>query len=109
MNHKDEEYILETTGGPKKVFRQRRRRNPFYQKPRIKGSTKINDRWYLALVIELTKARKEQRLTQAALAKKLKTKQSAVSAFEQQLTNPSLAFLARYVKALGKNILFTLK
>ena len=40
-------------------------------------------------------------LTQAQLAKKLGTRQSAISRLEHGSYNPSLAFLAKLAKALG--------
>ncbi len=49
----------------------------------------------------LIKARIEQGLTQAELAKKLKTKQSVLSRVENAKTTPTLSFLKRLAKVLG--------
>lgn len=49
----------------------------------------------------LIKARIEQGLTQAQLAKKLKTKQSVLSRVENAKTTPTLSFLKRLAKVLG--------
>jgi len=46
-------------------------------------------------------ARLSQGLTQAALAKKLKTKQSAISRLERGASSPSLSFLEKIAAALG--------
>jgi ribosome-binding protein aMBF1 (putative translation factor) len=48
----------------------------------------------------LIKKRLESGLTQAALAQKIKTKQSAISRLESGNYNPSLAFLQKVAKAL---------
>lgn len=49
----------------------------------------------------LIKARIEQGLTQAQLAKKLKTKQSVLSRVENAKTTPTLSFLKRLANVLG--------
>lgn len=46
-------------------------------------------------------ARLSQGLTQADLAKKLKTKQSAISRLESGMSSPSLSFLEKIAFALG--------
>lgn len=48
----------------------------------------------------LIKKRLERGLTQTALARKIKTKQSAISRLESGNYNPSLAFLQKVAKAL---------
>ncbi len=52
----------------------------------------------------LIKARIEKRLTQAQLAKKLKTRQSVVSRAESGQTTPSLSFLKRLATALDTSL-----
>lgn len=52
----------------------------------------------------LIKARIEKRLTQAQLAKKLKTRQSVVSRVESGQTTPSLSFLKRLASALDTSL-----
>ena len=47
------------------------------------------------------RARIEKGLTQAQLAKKLKTKQSVISRVESAQTTPSLSFLKRLAQALN--------
>jgi ribosome-binding protein aMBF1 (putative translation factor) len=54
-----------------------------------------------ALVDALVKARARQGLTQAQLAKKVGTKQSAIARFESGKSNPSLAFIRKLSHALG--------
>ncbi len=55
----------------------------------------------IQLIIE---KRLEQGLTQAALARKLGTKQSAISRLERGGYNPSLTFLRRLAKALDTEL-----
>ena len=52
----------------------------------------------------LIRARIEKRLTQAQLAKKLKTKQSVISRVESGLTTPSLSFLKRLAEVLDTSL-----
>ena len=49
-------------------------------------------------------ARVKKRLTQAQLAKKLKTKQSVMSRVESGKTTPSLSFLKRLASVLGTSL-----
>jgi ribosome-binding protein aMBF1 (putative translation factor) len=56
-------------------------------------------------VIEaIIKARAKYGLTQADLAKKIGTKQSAISRLESGTYNPSLAFLKKLAKALNAKL-----
>ena len=52
----------------------------------------------------LIKLRIEKGLTQAQLAKKLKTKQSVISRVEGAQTTPSLSFLKRLAQALNVSL-----
>ncbi len=52
----------------------------------------------------LIRARIEKRLTQAQLAKKLKTKQSVISRVESGQTTPSLSFLKRLAEVLDTSL-----
>jgi DNA-binding XRE family transcriptional regulator len=56
------------------------------------------------LVRMLIKKRLEQKMTQAQLAKKIGTKQSAVSRLEQGSYNPSINFLKKVSKALNAEL-----
>ena len=56
------------------------------------------------LIQSIIEKRLKQGLTQAELAKKLNTKQSAISRLERGDYNPSLAFLDRLAKALGTKL-----
>jgi ribosome-binding protein aMBF1 (putative translation factor) len=49
----------------------------------------------------IIRARIKNKLTQAQLAKKLKTRQSVISRFESMNTTPSLSFLKRLAAALN--------
>lgn len=56
------------------------------------------------LIQLIVERRLKQGLTQAELAKKLNTKQSAISRLERGDYNPSLAFLGRLAKALDAKL-----
>ena len=56
------------------------------------------------LVQMIIRERVKQGLTQAQLANKLGTKQSAISRLEQGTVNPSLSFLRRLAKALNTKL-----
>jgi len=49
-------------------------------------------------------ARLEQNMTQAELAKRADTKQSNISRFESGNYNPSVEFLQKIARALGKSL-----
>jgi ribosome-binding protein aMBF1 (putative translation factor) len=48
-------------------------------------------------------------MTQGQLAKKLGTKQSAVSRLERQLVNPTVSFLSRLATVFGKKLVIEFK
>ena len=53
---------------------------------------------------QVIKARKEQNITQAELAKRVGTQKSNISRFESGNYNPSLDFLTKVAESLGKNV-----
>lgn len=53
---------------------------------------------------QVIKARQEQHITQAELAKRVGTQKSNISRFESGNYNPSLDFLTKIAESLGKNI-----
>lgn len=53
---------------------------------------------------QIIKARKEQNMTQAELARKVGTQKSNISRLESGNYNPSLDFLAKVSAALGKRL-----
>jgi len=53
------------------------------------------------VISQVIKARLQKGFSQEALAKKIGTKQSAISRLESGNYNPSLAFLTKVSKALG--------
>ncbi len=57
-----------------------------------------------ALASALIRKRIEKKMTQAQLAKKVGTKQSAISRLESGESNPSFAFLRKVAKALGSKL-----
>jgi len=54
-----------------------------------------------AVISEFIKARIKNKLTQAEVAKKVGTKQSAIARLESGNVNPSLEFLQKIAKVLG--------
>ncbi len=61
------------------------------------------------LISQLIEARVKKGLTQEQLAKKIGTKQSAVSRIESGRANPSMAFLEEISQALGRKLIIQLK
>ncbi|WP_129408040.1 helix-turn-helix domain-containing protein [Marinitoga lauensis] len=59
------------------------------------------------LVSELTLMRMKKRISQKELAKKINTKQTAISRLENASINPSLKFLLKVTKALGGEMKIT--
>lgn len=55
-------------------------------------------------IAQIIKARKEQNITQAELAKRVGTQKSNISRLESGNYNPSLDFLIRVSEALGKSL-----
>ncbi|MDP3941518.1 MAG: helix-turn-helix transcriptional regulator [bacterium] len=53
-----------------------------------------------AIVSQIIEARLKRGITQAQLAKKIGTKQSAIARLESGNTNPSLAFLEKLAQAM---------
>ena len=56
------------------------------------------------LACALIEKRIQKKMTQAQLAKKVGTKQSAISRLESGTSNPSFAFLRKVAKALGSKL-----
>jgi ribosome-binding protein aMBF1 (putative translation factor) len=81
-----------------KYINKRKKDNPEFVKEFEKGyeSFKIG--------VLLRQARKEAGITQEELARKLKTKKSAISRIENHSEDIRLSTLKRYVEALGRNL-----
>ncbi|MBW6513464.1 MAG: helix-turn-helix transcriptional regulator [Candidatus Syntrophosphaera sp.] len=60
------------------------------------------------LIIDFKRERIQQNLTQEDIAVRMGTKQTSVSRFESYDTKPTIAFLMKYAKALGKDMLIKL-
>lgn len=58
---------------------------------------------------QIVRARKEQNVTQAELAKRVGTRKSNISRLESGNYNPSLDFLSKVAESLGKNLSIQLK
>lgn len=56
------------------------------------------------VIEQIIRARKEQNITQAELAKRVGTQKSNISRLESGNYNPSLDFLTKVAKALGKKL-----
>ena len=61
------------------------------------------------LISQLIDARIKKGLTQAALAKKIGTKQSAIARIEAGNANPSVAFLEKLVSAMDSKLSIQIK
>ncbi len=61
-----------------------------------------------ALIEQIIEKRLQKGMTQAVLAKKIGTKQSAVARLESGGYNPSLAFLSKVAKALDTQLRISL-
>lgn len=104
----NKEFLIEITGGPKKYYNRRRRRNPLFREPKVAQAPRITDEWYQEVAAGLRQERIFQHLTQQTLAQTLRTRQPVISQFERGKTNPSLLFLRNYAQALGRKIKITL-
>lgn len=62
-----------------------------------------------ALISQLIGARIKKGLTQAQLAKKIGTKQSAIARVEGGNSNPSIAFLEKLAQALGSKLIIQVR
>lgn len=56
------------------------------------------------MIESMMRKRMQKKMTQAALAKKIGTKQSAISRVESGNGNPSLAFMQKIAEALGSRL-----
>lgn len=72
--------------------------NPEFKK--VYEETRLEYEIARALIL----ARVKKRLTQAQLAKKLKTRQSVISRVESGKSTPSLSFLKRLASVLGTSL-----
>ena len=61
------------------------------------------------LISQLISARTKKGLTQAQLAKKMGTKQSAIARIEGGDSNPSIAFLEKLTQALGSKLIIQIQ
>ena len=78
----------------------------FAKRPEVKKAYDDLEAEY-ALIEQLIAYRLKHGMTQAELAKKLGTKQSAISRFESGTENPTLEFLRKIADALGVRISVT--
>lgn len=60
-------------------------------------------------VKQIIRARKEQNITQAELAKRVGTQKSNISRLESGNYNPSLDFLSKVAESLGKSLKIEIK
>lgn len=61
------------------------------------------------VISQIIEARKEQKMTQTDLAKKMGTQKSNISRLESGNYNPSLDFLIKVAQCLGKDLKVTLR
>ncbi len=58
-----------------------------------------------APIMAILEARKKKGMTQARLARKMKTTQSVIARVESGRANPTLSFLLRLAEALGRRLI----
>lgn len=61
------------------------------------------------IISQIIQARKEQKMTQADLAKRMGTQKSNISRLESGNYNPSLDFLSKVAHCLGKDLKILIK
>ncbi len=66
------------------------------------------ERWHEDMLDALIAARLKRHLTQKQLARLLGSTQSWISSFENGRVNPSLGFLLKYTRILGKKLTITI-
>jgi len=75
--------------------------------PKIRAEYDALEPEYLMAVAAIEK-RLKKKMTQAALAKKIGTRQSAIARLESGASNPSIKFLKKVAKALDTKLVVTL-
>jgi len=80
----------------------------YLKDPEVKRAYDALEAEYQAIskIIEL---RLKKKMTQKELAEKIGTKQSAVSRFENNLSNPTISFLAKIASAFNKKLVIDFK
>jgi len=81
-----------------KYINKRKKDNPEFAKEFEKGYESLK------IGVLLRQSRKEAGITQEELARKLKTKKSAISRIENHSEDIRLSTLKNYVEALGRNL-----
>lgn len=81
-----------------KYVRRRKRRDPSFDRGYEIGYEKFK------IGILLRQAREEAGLTQEALARKLKTRKSAISRIENHAEDIRLSTLEKFAEAIGKRV-----
>lgn len=76
--------------------------------PEVKQAYKKLDPEY-AVINSIIQMRIEKKMSQGELAKKIGTKQSAISRLESGNSNPSLAFLQKVASALDTHLTISFK
>lgn len=79
----------------------------FKNKEAYKEYTRLGPKY--RLISQLIGARIKKGFTQGQLAKKVGTKQSAISRIESGNSNPSFEFLEKVVSALGSELIIQIK
>lgn len=85
---------------------RKHRREVFRKRPDVKKAYDALKPEY-DLIARLIEKRLSRGLTQATLAKKIGTKQSAISRFESGTSNPTVDFLYKIADAVGANVKIT--
>lgn len=76
----------------------------------LKGNDKLAAFYKISYtILDLRDTRLIKKITQEQLAKKMGTKQEAISRFENYETQPTIDFIMKYAQALGEDVVLRLK
>ena len=86
-----------------KYIKHRKAKDPEFDKNYDEGYHEFK------IGVLLRKAREDAGLTQEEVARKLKTRKSAISRIENHAVDIRLSTLGKYAKAIGKKLQFTVR
>lgn len=92
-----------TKGGVRYVLFEDMKRDMFVRRPGAKAAYDALEPKY-ALINAMLDARNKKGMTQAEIARRAGTTQSAIARFESGHTNPTLEFASRLSRALGAKL-----
>lgn len=100
---KDSIKIYKTKSGVEYVLFEDMKRDMFARRPGVKAEYDALAPKY-ALITAMLDARNKRGMTQAEIARRAGTTQSAIARFESGRTNPTLDFASRLSRAVGAKL-----